>query len=142
MLGCGSVCRGSVWDELAGNARVHLEPVRGPCLMQCHALKEFLKGKSDSERASDSGPAWMWQGEGQYGRSVRVLHPKYWMEGRLFLCQGTGSEECWCVLCHPNSALPRPSWAAEEDFPGAENIRVSLLWDDQSPRACCLQEVC
>lgn len=64
-----------------------------------------------------------------------------WAEGRLFLCQGAGSEGCWAGLCHPNSVLPRPSWAAEEDFPGAEEIRVTFLWDVQSLRACCLQGV-
>lgn len=85
MLGCGSVCRGSVWDELAGNARIHLEPVLGPCLMQYHALKEFLKGKSDSERASDSGPAWI-PGRGSVWEVSVGAAPRVWPVGRRRGC--------------------------------------------------------
>lgn len=40
------------------------------------ALKEFLKGKTDSKRASDTGPSWVWQGRVSVGAG-----PQIWLLG-------------------------------------------------------------
>lgn len=46
-----------------------------------HALKEFLKGKTNSKRASDSGLSWIWQGRVSVGAG-----PQVWLLGQRGGC--------------------------------------------------------
>lgn len=119
-------------DELAGNVRVRVV-----------AFNAAPQGKGDKRRSCKEKPTAKGHRppsppeSGWAGVSRGHGHPSSpgSAEEKPSFCQraaGVGSA----------AALLRPGWAADEDFPGAEKIKLTFLWDDQSPRACCLRGAC
>ena len=138
MRGRVSICGNSDGDELAGNVRG--QPFRS--LSTWSRLAQHRKGraekrsaarKNQQQRASPFLSSQVWLGRGQRGTWGSA-------EGKPSSRPRAASNGRWCGLCRrARAALLRPGWAADEEFPGAENIKLTFLWDDQSPGACCLR---
>lgn len=99
--------------------------------MQHHRKKVIKKNcckekpAAKGHRPPSSSQAWLGRGRGCGAPFLAGEAPGHW--------------ELWVLVWAAPRCSSEAGLGGWEDFLGAEKIKLTFLWDDQSPQACCLR---